>query len=488
MISITARVGALAAVSVTAILALQPAQAQTSWVTTGFMPPGATFIQPLGLNDRGEIVGGVGFVGTSTQGFVYRSGSYELVPLQPGAWAGSVSDISGSGAMVGTSTFGTPGVSSTYTWQAWVYDAGNFSTLPLPSQPGFRVDARGISENGRYVTGSYRNAAVGRDVGFVFDRQAGAVVAEINPGGVQTFILATGVNNAGQVVGNYGIPGGRVSFLFDLTSGTRTEFDFPGLTSVSPRGINDNGQIAGWAYPTNATVTSTLSWVGTPQGYQVVSQAVGGFGALGTAINNPGQVVGYYLNASGGVVGNTGGFVTTLAALPTGPGPEPFSHAFDLPVQADVPVFIDPLVAVGYRYRTGSGDPNFKTVSLPLGVGDNSFEIVVGAQRFTVAGHQIFDFTANGFAGGVGEFVVEGIEPEALLDPSGQGQFVTRLTFAGSGRFTGTQTALTMDYTPPIPEPGTWALMALGLAGLLRQCRQRTWSAGRQSQTASRTA
>ena len=107
-------------------------------------------------------------------------------------------------------------------------------------------------------------------------------------------------------------------------------------------------------------------------------------------------------------------------------------------------VFIDPLVAIGYEYEIGDGDPNFASVLLPE-AGDNVFilEFDNGSGTFTetvIAGNE-FAFPA----GGVDKFTVLDIEPEAALDPNAVTAFITGLTFTGTGQFTGTMTPITFN-------------------------------------------
>jgi hypothetical protein len=71
-------------------------------------------------------------------------------------------------------------------------------------------------------------------------------------------------------------------------------------------------------------------------------------------------------------------------------------------------------------------------------------------------------------AGGVNAFDVTGIDPGLGLDPSNPVAFITGLTFAGAGQFTGTQTPIVTMVA--VPAPSSISLFAVGLLGLLMVC------------------
>ena len=150
------------------------------------------------------------------------------------------------------------------------------------------------------------------------------------------------------------------------------------------------------------------------------------------------------------------------------------SYQYNMSVAPGQVYYNDPAVAVGYDYVIGAGDPSFRSVVLPTGIGDGLYDIfALGENGSTTllahgwAGGATFEFGASGVTG----FRVGGIEVGAGLDPLDTTAFVTGLTF------TGTQTPLTVDVAA-VPEPETYALFLAGLAAIVGTTRRR---AGRSS-------
>ncbi len=142
---------------------------------------------------------------------------------------------------------------------------------------------------------------------------------------------------------------------------------------------------------------------------------------------------------------------------------------FNIAVVPGQVYYIDPDVAVGYDYVIGAGDPNFASVVLPAGIGDGLFDIfgvdASGTDSLLAAdwaAGQTFTFGAGGLA----HFRVTGIETDAMLDPGSATAFVTGLTFTGAGKFTGTQTPITVFVNNNVPEPSAMVLAGIALVSL----------------------
>ena len=105
---------------------------------------------------------------------------------------------------------------------------------------------------------------------------------------------ASGINDTGQIAGNYGNASGGHGFLKD--GSTYTTLDVPGAFATGASGINGRGQIVG-EYENGSGLHGFLK-----DGSTYTTLDVPFAGAVNTdasGINGTGQIVGYYFSASG---------------------------------------------------------------------------------------------------------------------------------------------------------------------------------------------
>lgn len=125
---------------------------------------------------------------------------------------------------------------------SFLFSGGSFTTIDPPGSapPNGSSEAFGINSSG-VVVGVYGVAGpFTENQGYSL---AGGVYTTINVPGA-SLTRAVGINDSGQIVGDYQDSKGFHGYLLD-SNGTFTTLDVPGAASTHAYGINDNGLIVG---------------------------------------------------------------------------------------------------------------------------------------------------------------------------------------------------------------------------------------------------
>jgi probable HAF family extracellular repeat protein len=203
--------------------------------------PGATQTVPFGINARGDIVGQYNVNAPGSHGFLLQDGVYATIDF-PGASGTTAAGINASGDIVGHYTSVSTGRASTY---GFLLRNGVFTTLDVPgsAHTGSGAEnfqgALGINSQG-VVVGVYRTPDTVQH-GYVW--RDGVFITIDIPGAFET--SATGINERGDIIGEFEYPPGGNPRSFLLTAGEWTEFRFPGARSTEVSGINSQGEMVG---------------------------------------------------------------------------------------------------------------------------------------------------------------------------------------------------------------------------------------------------
>jgi len=273
------------------------------------------FIQLLGINDAGTIVGYTG-MGTPNpnRGIIlnlpssFTSLNPNINPVTCTACQVQVFGITNTGTT--TDGFFTDSGGITHGF----IDVGNGPTATTVDGPTGTTPANtqllGLDHTGGEAAGFFTNGL-------------GLTQAFVNVGGTSSALtfglngpvsgdnnMATGVNDAGMVVG-FDMPSGTTSNGFLFNAGVYTLIQFPGSVFTEPLGLNDNGEVVG-TYTDSGGAMHGFTY---SNGTYVSFDAPGAFNmTAANGVNDQGDIVGFFMNANGATVG--------FEAVPT---PEPAS-------------------------------------------------------------------------------------------------------------------------------------------------------------------
>ena len=174
----------------------------------------------------------------------------------------------------------------------FIFRDGTYSVVPIPQD--LRLGSVGINDAGQILFGGQS-----ADLGVHAFLETNGVFTTIDPpNSLGTY--PRGINNFSEIVGSYdGAPGtiGVGGFLY--SSSTFTNIDVPGSLQTSPAGINDNRQIVGYYYDATNQLRSFLYTNGI-----FITIDAPGHRIQATGINDQGQIVGVYDQGHGFLYSN----------------------------------------------------------------------------------------------------------------------------------------------------------------------------------------
>ncbi len=252
-------------------LGLCGAGAQAGHVYTEFTRPDVESTALWDINNAGVMVGYSTRGGEAlplAQGFIYDGSGFTSLLGPPGAISSNALGISDGGVVVGSyaSTTGVDDTGAPVLGPAsgYIYSGGVYTTFNVAG--ALETNLRGISPDGRYITGYY-STATAAGVGFVYDTLTGVRTDVSTPASLLT--IAQGVQNDGTVVGSdiiTGPPTTRPGFVYEVATGTRTDLSIAGVLRTALRAISDDDVLSGWFIDGSGT----HGFVGLTTGYEQI--------------------------------------------------------------------------------------------------------------------------------------------------------------------------------------------------------------------------
>jgi uncharacterized membrane protein len=278
-----------------ATLAAAALPGQAGYVISDFSRPGTDQTSLFDINNSGQMVGytvtGTGLA-SEFRAFVSDGSSFTTLSGPAGARASYALGISDGGAVVGSySNELSLDVDGNLVFgpsMGYIYSGGSYESFNVAGAT--QTFLRGISPDGRYVSGYYSTTTIA-GVGFVFDRSTSTLQTTSVADSV--FTIMQGINSAGIAVGSdilSSTPPSRPGVLFDIASGVRTEVNLAGAQRTVLRDIADDGTLTGWF---RDAAGDTVGFIGDLTDYEILAVS-GAELTFAEGSNAAGVVVGSY--------------------------------------------------------------------------------------------------------------------------------------------------------------------------------------------------
>jgi probable HAF family extracellular repeat protein len=199
---------------------------------TLFNYPGGDLTSAEAINDSG-LIAGWAYVRSNTAavGFTYQGGTFTTIRV-PGKSVTFVSGVDNAGDIVGSDgTFGTT--------KGFERVGTRFKTISPPPGGFIYVSVTGVNNLGEIV--GWTSSASTRG----FSDKGGAFRTIIFPGPSTSMTEAWAVNDSGVIVGWYETGPPYTFFGFALMNGRYISLNYPGAVETFALGVNNLGQVVG---------------------------------------------------------------------------------------------------------------------------------------------------------------------------------------------------------------------------------------------------
>jgi uncharacterized membrane protein len=221
---------ALVVCAFTSCVLLSAERPSFSFTAIDFPLFGTTGQSALAINDRGQIVGQTA---SASGKYLFDRGEFTQITADA---VGVVRGINNRDEISGFGGFGGK--------HGFLFDLHRGTGTQLDVPGANLTEAIGLNDQGE-VVGDYRDATTGRFDGFLW--RSGTFNVIDFPGATGTGLQ--GINNRGQIVGFYNLnnnPNGDThGFLYEFGQFTTIDIKLPGALQTVPYAINDSGEIVG---------------------------------------------------------------------------------------------------------------------------------------------------------------------------------------------------------------------------------------------------
>ncbi len=201
--------------------------------------PGATSVQTIAINSAGDTTGFYTDANNLTHGYTDIGGTVTPLVDRPGSVFNQLLGINDAHTTVGYDSVTDPaGLTGQVAYSRT--STGTYTDINGLLPANQNSQATGINNAGK-VVGFYMPTSA-TSVGFL---NVGVAISKIDPF-LSSFTQALGINNKDEIVGFY-VDANGVQHGYTDFGGTFFTFDVPGASSVTVNGVNDLGQLVGFA-------------------------------------------------------------------------------------------------------------------------------------------------------------------------------------------------------------------------------------------------